>query len=68
MKLTEQINFIKKNIDTINVSGIAKQLNMDASNFHKVINKDLGLSAERQKKLTSIIRKLSVKTHYNKKQ
>lgn len=61
MELKSQIQFLKKNAETINFSGIAKQLNMDASNFHKVVNGELGLSDERQQQLTKIIRKLCIK-------
>ena len=58
MELKEAREFITKNAETLNVSGIAKQLDMDVSNFHKVVNGDLGLNDERMKKLNSIIRKL----------
>ncbi len=58
MTFEEQIKFLIRNKETINFSGIAKQLEMDAPNFHKVINGKLGLSYERQKKLKQIINKL----------
>ena len=61
MDMTELIRFLNKNKRTINISGIAKQLAMDASNFHKVIDGKLGLSDERVKKLSAIISKLNCK-------
>ena len=61
MDLEKQIKFLNNNKDSINFSGIAKQLSMDASNFHKVLNGALKLNEDRQYKLREIIRKLSIK-------
>jgi len=62
MTLEESIKFLEKNKASINYSGIAKQLKMDASNFHKVVDGKLGLSTERELKLSKIIAKLTVKS------
>ncbi len=61
MTLKQAIKYLKKNVEIINYSGIAEQLEMDASNFHKVVKGKLGLSDDKLKRLEAILGKLGYK-------